>query len=640
MSRIASTVAAYRVGEILAILVAGLVAAAFLTSAAYGAGSLAVQGVTTKQYPAVTVRLTPPAGTQAPVASGVEVRENGVDAKDVAIRSTGGSREALAVVLLVDTSGSMKGRPLEDARDAARRFVAALGTGDRVSLVTFDSKPTIVVPLTADRARLAAGIDGLAASGETALYDGLRTAADVAAKAPTKGRSIVLLSDGGDTVSIGTADQAYSAIRSTRVPLYAVALESPEYNGALLSKLVASASGRFVPLKDSANLAKSFEGIAEELQAQWEVSFRSARPATKDIDLDIAVRTSDGKRFEVSTVYQNPNAVPLPMIETFRVRTPSPLPLAGFGLTAFLSAALAVLFLGLVFARQPSTLQQVRLYANDTAAQEASDDGGITGKMIEAVDYVAGKRGFIELLHQKLDRAGLPLRPAEYIFFHVLAVIILGIVGQAAFRSTGLTGLIVLVATVGPILMLEIAIDRRRRKFEEQLPDVLNLISGSLRAGYGLLQAVDLVVQEMLPPSSVEFRRVQTEARLGLSVEAALEKMADRVDSENFRWTVSAINIQREVGGNLAEVLDIVATTIRDRDALQRQMKALTSEGKLSAIILSVLPFAEAGVLAAVNPHYIGQLTGSPLGLLLLAGAFALWLVGLVWLRSVVRIEV
>ena len=130
---------------------------------------------------------------------------------------------------------------------------------------------------------------------------------------------------------------------------------------------------------------------------------------------------------------------------------------------------------------------------------------------------------------------------------------------------------------------------------------MLGLLAGSLRAGYGLLQGVELVVKEMTPPTSVEFGRVVTEARLGLPVETALEKMARRMGSEDFLWAVSAVSIQREVGGNLAEVLDIVATTIRERDALRRHISGLTSEGRLSAVILSVLPFAVLGAMLIVS---------------------------------------
>ncbi len=145
-------------------------------------------------------------------------------------------------------------------------------------------------------------------------------------------------------------------------------------------------------------------------------------------------------------------------------------------------------------------------------------------------------------------------------------------------------------------MFLDRKIAHRRSAFELQLPDVLNLIAGSLRAGWGLQQSVDLVVEQMAPPVSTEFSRAQTEIRLGRPVEEALGTVAERTQSEDFAWTVTAIGIQRDVGGNLAEVLDIVAATIRDRMSLKRQIAALTAEGRLSAWVLLILPFVMIGL--------------------------------------------
>lgn len=169
------------------------------------------------------------------------------------------------------------------------------------------------------------------------------------------------------------------------------------------------------------------------------------------------------------------------------------------------------------------------------------------------------------------------------------------------------------------------------------MPDVLNLMVGALRAGWGLQQSIDLVVEQVAPPVSTEFARAQTEVRLGRPVEEALETVARRTRSEDFSWAVTAIGIQRDVGGNLAEVLDLVAATIRDRGALQRQISGLTAEGRLSAWILLVLPFVMIVLLMVVNPGYLTQLftTGLGRGMLLTGGV--LLLVGTLWLRSVVE---
>ena len=157
------------------------------------------------------------------------------------------------------------------------------------------------------------------------------------------------------------------------------------------------------------------------------------------------------------------------------------------------------------------------------------------------------------------------------------------------------------------------------------------MIAGSLRSGWGIQQAIDLIVDQTQDPAATEFRRVQSETRLGLSLEESLNKMAARLDSVDFAWIVSAIGIQREVGGNLAEVLDIAAAAIRERAELRREVVALTAEGRFSAIILVGLPFVMFGGLLFVGPRYIGQMTSSIYGLAMLGLAALLLLVGGIW---------
>jgi tight adherence protein B len=189
-------------------------------------------------------------------------------------------------------------------------------------------------------------------------------------------------------------------------------------------------------------------------------------------------------------------------------------------------------------------------------------------------------------------------------------------------------------------MVLQIRIDRRRAAFEEQLPDVLSLVAGSLRAGWGVQQAISLVVEEVPDPSAAEFRRVEAETRFGLPFEDALIRMADRVNSDDFRWTVAAIAIQREVGGNLAEVLDIVTSTIRQRGELRRHVHALTAEGRFSAIVLVLLPFLTMAGLVVIAPRYVALLFSSNLSIgILLLGAVLL-LVGVVWILRLTKVEI
>ena len=150
------------------------------------------------------------------------------------------------------------------------------------------------------------------------------------------------------------------------------------------------------------------------------------------------------------------------------------------------------------------------------------------------------------------------------------------------------------VCGVGPTMVLRRTLKRRTEKMREQLPDVLTIMASSLRAGHSFMQALDMVAREIPQPAATEFQRVVSEIRLGRPTDDALEALATRVGSADFRWAVLAVNIQREVGGNLAEILDNVADTLRERAMIRRQIQVLTAEGRLSAWVLAALPVAIA----------------------------------------------
>jgi len=311
----------------------------------------------------------------------------------------------------------------------------------------------------------------------------------------------------------------------------------------------------------------------------------------------------------------------------------------------FVSVFALIAGLVLMLVRPKSALERVRYYDQMHETPDAATAGSeyssrVTSSMMGAVGYVAGKRGMGVFVYEQLERAGWPLRPTEYIAAHLLLVIVAGALVTWASGSLVIGVLAIVLAVIVPLVIVDGRIRARERAFESQLPDVLTLIAGALRAGWGLQQSIDLVVEQMAPPVSTEFARAQTEVRLGRTVEEALETVAQRTRSEDFSWAVTAIGIQRDVGGNLAEVLDLVAVTIRDRGALKRQIAGLTAEGRLSAWILLILPFALIALFMVINPGYLAMLYSSTLGLTMLVGGGVLLLIGALWLRSVVTIEV
>jgi len=187
-------------------------------------------------------------------------------------------------------------------------------------------------------------------------------------------------------------------------------------------------------------------------------------------------------------------------------------------------------------------------------------------------------------------------------------------------------------------ITVSVRTSRRRKAFGEQLGDTLQLLASNLRAGHSLMQAIDAVSLETDPPTSDEFRRLLFECRLGRPLPEALRSIAERVDNEDFTWVVQAIEIHREVGGDLAELLDKVAGTIRDRARVRRVVEALTAEGRLSALILFFLPFGMAGLIRITNPAYMHDLTNTSMGQVMLVLGACLLAIGGVWMRRLTRI--
>ncbi len=196
------------------------------------------------------------------------------------------------------------------------------------------------------------------------------------------------------------------------------------------------------------------------------------------------------------------------------------------------------------------------------------------------------------------------------------------------------------VGYVLPGVVLKVLASRRAKRFERQLPDVLTLLASSLATGFSLPQAIDAIVRDAAEPAAKEFSRALAETRIGADLEDSLDRLAQRMDSDNLRWTTMAIRIQRQVGGNLAETLRTTATTLRSRESLQREVSALSAEGRLSAYILIALPVGVFFFMLKANREYVSLLWTNPIGWLMSAGGLVALGVGVVWMKRVVKVEV
>ena len=244
-------------------------------------------------------------------------------------------------------------------------------------------------------------------------------------------------------------------------------------------------------------------------------------------------------------------------------------------------------------------------------------------------------------MERKLVQADLPLRGSEYVviclslMFFFMALFLLFSSGKLIMGIVGLcAGYLI------PLLVVKSKTSSRIKAFDAQISDALVLISSSLRSGYSFMQAIELVSREMQPPISVEFFRVLREINLGVTTDEAMGHMAERVDSDDLDLVVTAVLIQRQVGGNLAEILDSISNTIRERVKIKGHIRTLTAQGRLSGLIIGLLPVVLVGVMSIINPDYISLLLTTTAGHVMLIVAAASEIFGMLVIRKIVNINV
>lgn len=596
---------------------------------------LTVVGTDVSAYPEVRLVVAVPGNVGDPSQAGATalVTEAG---QTRAARVDALAAEELEVALVIDTSGSMNGAALTAAKAAAQAFLSQLPATVPVSVIGFGARPAVVSPRSTNRPAQLAAVRALAASGQTALYDALGLAV-AQLQQPGSGarRMAVLLTDGGDTASTATVDATAEAMGRAKVPLFAVELRTSESSPAALARLTAASGGRVVPAADPAGLAGAFDAVAGQLVRQYAITYRTDARGGTDVDIALearGVRAATRARVELPPS-PAPVSVPPPIV------APAPTaPAAGTAVVgdwalivggALCAAALLGLLLPYAIGRTPRA-RGLR------SAQRGLDISRMTDRAELVSDAILRRRGGIAAVGRTLELAGVNLRPGE---------LLAGITaGSAVLLALGwiflapIAGLVLAVLVpVGTRAVVGVLAARRRRKFTGQLAETLQILAGSLRAGHGLAQGIETVAREAESPTAEEFRRLTVETRLGRDFVDSLRAMADRVGSDDFRWVVQAIEIQREVGGDLAAILDTVTSTVRDRNKIRLQVSALSAEGRLSAWVLMVLPFGLGALMSVTNRAYIAPLLTTGTGYRLLAVAAVLLTVGGLWLRKIVK---
>lgn len=626
-----------------ALFIAGA-ALASIALPAHAAEELGVREVDTSEFPEVRLTVQGAAGLDP---RDFAVRENDRVISDLRVVPLAESESrAAGVALVIDTSGSMRaGDKIGAARQAADAFLAQKAPTDQVALVSFSDAPQVVSNFTDDPGHSRGVIGGLQAAGETALWDAVVVASELFAPRADLVPTLIVLSDGADTVSGRGPDEAIAAATSANARVYAVALEGgAESDAPALRRLAEATGGSFTTTTDPDELRPIYERIQNAISGQYELSWTSsAEPGPLELAVSAGGATARASTTAGAVAGEStatPEVVSPPRDNAF---FDSPTAQFAAAALAFVAVGAFVAALGLMLARDRADLgRALRPYMGEAAPEEAAESRGlvesaIVRRAVEATASLARQQGFLDSIEVKLDQADLKLRPAEALFFVLSGTALLAI--GALALDPFLAILVVVLGVLLPLAALNAAVAKRRRAFTSQLPDTLQMLASSLRAGYSLPQAFAAVASEADEPMARELGRVVVEQQLGRPLDRALDDAAGRMGSPDFDWAVLAIKIQREVGGNLAELLTTVSETMVSRERLRREVKTLTAEGRMSTTMLLALPFVVGAVMVVRNPGYMNVLIENSLGRMLAIGSLGLLVVGYFWMRKIVEIE-
>jgi tight adherence protein B len=616
---------------------------------AFGAPASAADGATISHVEptdgGVQILVSVPPGTDV-VLDQVKVTIAGKDATSTAKLASYGTDVRRTTVLAIDTSDSMRGARFEAAKAAAEAYLTAVPKDVYVGIVTFDDTVKHALEPTLDRDAARATLQKLTLARNTELYAGVIQAV---AMAGTEGqRSILLLSDGLDTGRTPLADVT-TAIKAGEVLVDAVALEQSAQDSGPLQAMANTGNGQLFNAQ-AADLKATFAAEAAALARQVQVTAEIPVSVTEtDAQISVILPTSDSGILTAEAFTRIMESAPgttappgsdssagLQISKNLMYGAVAAL---GLGVLLLLGGVMTMATSGPDKGSVEARISQFTT-GRSSGNRKADKDQDLRSQASNAAAQMLHRNQGLEArIANRLEASGSALKPAEWFLVHGGIAFGAGLVGLLLKGPLGLV-IFLAVGAVFPWFWLGRKRSRRLKAFNSSLADTLQLMAGSLSAGLSLAQSVDTIVREGNEPVTSEFKRVLVEARLGVQLEDALEGVSERMQSKDFSWVVMAVRIQRQVGGNLAELLTTVSATLREREYLRRQVATLSAEGRLSAWILGGLPPAFTVYLILTKGDYVAPMFSTPVGYLMLAAAGTLLAVGIFWMSKLVKVEV
>lgn len=544
-----------------------------------------------------------------------------------------------AIATLIDRSQSMHGKPIADAIGAARSFVGAKNPVDQLAVIAFGSKPLVISPFSTAKLDADEALAGLRPDKTlgTALYDAIVVAARQLKANELPGRVIIVLTDGADKGSKHTIEQAYNAALDANAAVYAIGIEGEGFTSDPLVEIADRTGGQYYAAHSTSSLTGVYAKIAATLKRTWRIQYVTASRPGDHVNVTASV-VGHGSAISKLSIPGSASSEPAPS---------KVVPKGAYGPGGPLGVAVAVAFLVLlaclfmlaglrgswVRSRISAHIGETRGKSKATRKERRS---AMLGNVFKLTEKVFGHLAVWRRIGKMLERADVPLRTVEFFWIEVGAVVAAFMVSAVIGGSLPVTLMLMVVAGSIPYGMVWLKMRKRIRAFEDQLPDLLITIAASLKAGHSFKQGLQAVVDEGHPPANAEIRRVLTEASLGRSMDDALAEMADRVGSANFEFAITAVTIQRQVGGSLASLFDMVADTVRQRQQFARKIRALTAMGRMSAYTLIGIPFFIAGAVTVLNRSYMHPLYFTTAGRFLIGLGLVMMMLGSLVLKKIV----
>ncbi len=580
---------------------------------------------------------------RALTADKVAMSENGSAVTNLTVEAPG---TASGAILLVDASNSMKGKPIAGAMQAARRFIAVRNSKLPVAVVVFGPDDTVLQDFTKSEAELRAAVASNPALAEgTHIYDALIRAAELAEDSGLPRATVVLLSDGTDVGSDASRAEALAALEEANVRVLSVGLKSKQYAPEALRSIAQDTGGTYVESATPGQLEQIFGQISSRLSSEYTLAYRSLLPP--EVKAIVRAKVA-GLPPAVATYTTPPLGVPALGAIDKRLGTFDRSWIDKVIVSPFLMVFIIVSVLGLLaFAiltafdvRSRSIRRRMAQYVSVPTEEESNIRRAEVSSMLSTRAHrtMAGQQWW-QSFEKDVEMSGFKATPVTIAGWSIIAAILVSLV--TAIMLQNLLGLLAGLAV--PFIaryLVKSKVSSKRRSFGEQLPDNLEVMAGALRAGHSLIGAMNVMVEGADEPSKSEFRRVLQDEQLGVPVDQALMVTCERMENRDIEQVAIVTRLQREAGGNTAEVLDRVVENIRGRMEIRRLIRVLTAQGRLARWVLTGLPLVLVGFLLVINPSWLDPLTATNIGRAFLVLWALMLIAGSVTIKRIVEIEV